>query len=65
MPKERLRANHPVMPAETLAELRDGLDLAADALAGERLSRQHVNEARAHLRFAQRRAAEIEKGMTQ
>ncbi|WP_198586154.1 hypothetical protein [Roseovarius salinarum] len=53
------------MPAETLAELRDGLDLAADALAGERLSRQHVNEARAHLRFAQRRAAEIEKGMTQ
>lgn len=62
MPNDRLRANNSAMPVETLAELRDGLDLAADALAGQRLSRRDLDEARAHLRFARRRADEIQKG---
>lgn len=46
-----------VLPFETFAELMDGLTLAADALDGERLHHRDIEEARRHLRFAQRRAS--------
>lgn len=46
-----------LLPSETFAELMDGLKLAADALDGDRLHHRDIEEARGHLRFAQRRAS--------
>jgi hypothetical protein len=57
MPMNPILRGGPVLPAETFAELLDGLALAADALDGQRLHRRDIEEARGHLRFAQRRAS--------
>lgn len=59
MPSNRFSAAVTALPAETLAELHDGLALALDALDGRRISTQRVADAKAHLRWAIRRAERL------
>jgi hypothetical protein len=59
MPINPILRGGPLLPAETFAELVDGLTLAADALEGRRLHRREIEEARGHLRFAKRCAMEF------
>lgn len=59
MSKNPIQRGGPVLPTETFAELLDGIALATDALDGQRLHRRDIDEARAHLRFAQRCATTI------
>lgn len=56
MALERSRANDTTLPAETLAEIHDGLVLALDTLNAGNVRRAAIAEASGHLRWALRRA---------
>lgn len=59
MALQRFRANGGAVPAETIAEIHDGLTLALDALVGANVRRADVAEAKGHLRWALRRASTL------
>jgi hypothetical protein len=54
MPSNPFSRGGSVLPPETFAELMDGIALAVGALEGQRLHKRNIEEARGHLRFAQR-----------
>lgn len=59
MALQRFRANGEAVPAETIAEIHDGLALALDALDGANVRRADVTEAKGHLRWTLRRASTL------